>query len=44
MRWSVEAKHHKVMQAARDRIFADYRMHIGEFVADTRLLAGQTLI
>jgi len=43
VRWSVEAKHHKVMQAARDRVFADYRMHIGEFVADTQIHAGLTL-
>ena len=32
------------MQAARDRVFADYRMHIGEFFADTRVPAGQTLL
>lgn len=44
VRWSVEAKHHKVMQAARDRVFADYRMHIGEFTADTRIPPGQTLL
>lgn len=44
VRWSVETNHHKVMQAARDRVFADYRMHIGEFVADTRLPAGQALL
>jgi heme-degrading monooxygenase HmoA len=37
VRWSVETHHHKVMQAARDWVFADYRMHIGEFVADTRV-------
>lgn len=43
VRWSVEAKHHKTMQTARDRVFADYRMHIGEVVEDTRLPAGQTL-
>jgi heme-degrading monooxygenase HmoA len=44
VRWSVETSHHKVMQAARDRVFADYSMHIGEFVADTRVPAGQTLL
>lgn len=44
VRWSVESNHHKTMQTARDRVFADYRMHIGEFVADTRLPAGQTLL
>lgn len=43
VRWSVETHHHKVMQAARDRVFADYRMHIGELVADTCLPAGHTL-
>lgn len=44
VRWSIEGHHHKVMQAARDRVFADYRMHIGEFVADTQVPAGQTLL
>jgi heme-degrading monooxygenase HmoA len=44
VRWSVKTNHHKVMQAARDRVFADYRMHIGEIVVDTRVPAGQTLL
>ena len=44
VRWSVESHHHKIMQTARDRIFADYSMHIGEFISDTRLPAGQTLL
>jgi hypothetical protein len=44
MRWSVETNHHKVMQAARDRVFADHRMNIGEVVVDTRMPAGQTLL
>lgn len=44
VRWSIEAHHHKIMQAARDRVFADYRMHIGELVADTHLPAGHTLV
>jgi len=44
VRWSIEAHHHKVMQAARDRVFADYQMHIGEFVADTHVPAGQSLL
>jgi len=43
VRWDVETHHHKVMQAARDRVFADYRMHVGEVVVDTRVPAGQTL-
>ena len=44
VRWSVESHHHKIMQTARDRIFAYYSMHIGEFISDTRLPAGQTLL
>jgi heme-degrading monooxygenase HmoA len=44
VRWSVQADHHKIMQKARDRVFADYRMHIGEFVSDTRIPEGQTLL
>lgn len=44
VRWSVEAKHHKVMQAAREHVFADYCMHIGELVADTRAPGGQPLL
>jgi heme-degrading monooxygenase HmoA len=44
VRWSVESNHHKTMQTARDRIFADYRMHIGEFISDTQLPEGQTLL
>jgi heme-degrading monooxygenase HmoA len=44
VRWSVETHHHKVMQAARDRVFADYRMHIGEVMRDTRIPSGQKLL
>jgi hypothetical protein len=33
-----------VQQAARDRVFADYRLRIGQTVADTCVPAGQTLI
>ena len=44
VRWSVETNHHKLMQAARDRVFADYRMHMGEVVVDTRVPAGHLLI
>jgi hypothetical protein len=36
--------HHRTMQAARDRVFADYRMHIGEFVSDTHVPEGHTLL
>lgn len=43
VRWRVTMNHHKTMQAARDRVFSDYRLRIGETVVDTQLPAGQTL-
>jgi heme-degrading monooxygenase HmoA len=43
IRWRVDGKHFKVQQAARDRIFTDYRLRIGQVVADTRVPEGQTL-
>jgi len=44
VRWRVSANHHKVQQAARDSVFADYRLRIGQIVADTCVPAGQTLL
>lgn len=43
VRWRTTAKHHKVQQAARDGVFSDYRLRIGETVRDTHLSAGQVL-
>ena len=43
VRWRVSTKHHKVQEAARDRVFADYRLRIGQVVADTRIPEGYTL-
>jgi heme-degrading monooxygenase HmoA len=37
IRWRVTTNHHKVQQAANDRVFADYRLRIGQTVADTRV-------
>ena len=37
-------EHHKIMQAARDRVFADYRLRIGQVVADTHIPEGQALL
>ena len=37
IRWRTTTKHHKIQQAARDRVFADYRLRIGQTIADTRL-------
>ncbi|MDR6448783.1 antibiotic biosynthesis monooxygenase family protein [Paraburkholderia sp. 22099] len=44
VRWRVTTNHHKVQQAARDRVFADYRLRIGQTVADTHVPAGQELM
>jgi heme-degrading monooxygenase HmoA len=44
IRWRISTKHQKVQQAARDRIFSDYRLRIGQTVADTRLPEGQVLL
>jgi heme-degrading monooxygenase HmoA len=43
IRWRSEAKHHKTMQVARDRVFADYHLRIGQVASDTQLPAGQVL-
>uniref|UniRef100_UPI003F498BCA antibiotic biosynthesis monooxygenase family protein n=1 Tax=Cupriavidus yeoncheonensis TaxID=1462994 RepID=UPI003F498BCA len=43
IRWRTTTKHHKVQQAARDRVFADYRLRIGEIAADTHLPADHAL-
>jgi heme-degrading monooxygenase HmoA len=43
-RWRIETNYHKRMQAAGDRVFADYRVHIGEVVVDTRVPAGQAVL
>ncbi|QCP52699.1 antibiotic biosynthesis monooxygenase [Trinickia violacea] len=44
VRWRSQQVHHKIMQAARDRVFADYRLRIGQVVSDNQLPAGQALI
>ena len=43
IRWRTTTAHHKIQQAARDRVFADYRLRIGQIVGDNRLPAGQVL-
>ena len=42
--WRVETNHDKLVQAARGRVFVDYRMQIREFVVDTREPAGHLLM
>ncbi|RQR40228.1 antibiotic biosynthesis monooxygenase [Burkholderia sp. Bp9143] len=43
VRWRTSTKHHTVQQAARDRIFSDYHLRIGQVVKDTCVPAGQVL-
>lgn len=43
IRWRTTTKHHKIQQAARDRVFADYRLRIGQTTADTHLPQGEAL-
>jgi heme-degrading monooxygenase HmoA len=43
VRWRTTSRHHKIQQAARDRVFADYRLRIGQIVTDTRVPEGQVL-
>ena len=44
VRWRINTNHHKIQQAARDRVFADYRLRIGQIVTDTHVPAGQALL
>lgn len=43
VRWRTSTKHHHVQQAARDHVFSDYHLRIGQVVTDTALPAGQVL-
>lgn len=31
IRWRISTKHHRVQQAARERVFSDYSLRIGEY-------------
>lgn len=44
IRWRTEATHNRIMQAARDRVFSDYRLRIGQTVSDTHVPAGHVLL
>ncbi|SIO43424.1 antibiotic biosynthesis monooxygenase family protein [Paraburkholderia phenazinium] len=44
IRWRTEATHNRIMQAARDRVFSDYRLRIGQTVSDTHVPAGHALL
>ncbi|MGV2291797.1 antibiotic biosynthesis monooxygenase [Trinickia sp. YCB016] len=44
VRWRSQQAHHKIMQAARDRVFSDYRLRIGQVLSDNQLPEGHALI
>ncbi len=44
VRWRTTQNHHRIQQAARDRVFSDYRLRIGQNVADTHVPEGHALI
>ncbi|MDR5761206.1 antibiotic biosynthesis monooxygenase [Caballeronia sp. LZ035] len=44
VRWRTTSRHHKIQEAARDRVFEDYRLRIGQTVADTQIPAGHVLL
>jgi heme-degrading monooxygenase HmoA len=43
VRWRAQGEHHGVQQRGRSEIFQDYRLRVGEIVADTALPAGMQL-
>jgi len=43
VRWRVSSNHYKIQQAARDRVFSDYRLRIGQVVTDTHVPEGHAL-
>jgi heme-degrading monooxygenase HmoA len=44
IRWRTEQTHNRIMQAARDRVFSDYRLRIGQTVSDTHVPEGHVLV
>lgn len=43
IRWRTHALHHSVQEKGRGEVFEDYRLRVGEIVADSRLPPGQEL-
>ena len=43
VRWRTQGEHHGVQQRGRSEIFQDYRLRVGEIVADTAPPAGMPL-
>jgi heme-degrading monooxygenase HmoA len=43
VRWRTSPRHHATQATGRAEVFRDYRLRVGEIVADNQLPAGQTL-
>jgi heme-degrading monooxygenase HmoA len=43
VRWRTQGEHHGVQQRGRSEIFEDYRLRVGEILADTAVPAGMQL-
>ncbi|MDR5824153.1 antibiotic biosynthesis monooxygenase [Caballeronia sp. LZ043] len=44
VRWRTTSRHHKIQEAARDRVFEDYRLRIGQTFADSQIPDGHVLL
>lgn len=44
VRWRTVARHHEAQEFGRSRIFADYRMRVGEVTNDSRVPGGYELV
>src|SRR5580692_11577442 len=44
VRWRTLAKHHQTQERGRNEVFQDYRLRVGEIVADSAPPAGASLV
>src|SRR5215468_6775399 len=43
IRWRTAARHHEIQQKGRSEVFRDYRLRVGEIIADNQLPDGEQL-
>jgi len=43
IRWRTAARHHEIQQKGRSEVFRDYRLRVGEIIADSKLPGGEQL-
>jgi heme-degrading monooxygenase HmoA len=43
VRWRTSARHHAIQHKGRTEVFRDYRLRVGEIIADNRLPVGESL-